>query len=58
VVTEVDLAKGRIKVAEQNLLNRPWPGNFARQLDLVSKAGSYWVLDPYLLGWKRVTAAQ
>jgi len=40
------------------LLNRPWPGNFARQLDLVSKAGSYWVLDPYLLGWKRVTAAQ
>jgi hypothetical protein len=58
VVTEVDLAKGRIKVAEQNFLNRPWPGNFARQIDVVSKSGGYWVLDPYLLGWKRATAGQ
>jgi CHAP domain len=55
VVTEVDLVNGRIKVAEQNFLNRPWPGNFARQIDVV-RSGGYWVLDPYLLGWKRVTA--
>jgi CHAP domain len=54
VITEVDLKSGRLKVAEQNFLNRRWPGDYARQIDLVAKNGRYWVLDPYLLGWKRV----
>jgi hypothetical protein len=54
VVIEVDLKSGIIKVAEQNFLNRQWPANYARQIDVIFKDGKYWLLDPYLLGWKRV----
>lgn len=54
VITDVDLQRGVLKVAEQNYLNEAWPANYARQIDVVSKSGRYWVLDAYLLGWKRV----
>jgi glutathionylspermidine amidase/synthetase len=54
VVTEVDLKVGVIRVAEQNFLNQKWPANtYARQIDTVRRDGKYWVLDAYLLGWKR-----
>ena len=53
VVLEVDQKKGRVRVAEQNFKNQKWPGSYARSIDLVYKNGQYWVLDAYLLGWKR-----
>jgi glutathionylspermidine amidase/synthetase len=56
VVTEVDRNAGIIKVAEQNFLNQQWPANYARRIALVHKDGKYWLLDAYLLGWKRVVS--
>jgi hypothetical protein len=52
VVTEVDREAGTLRVAEQNFVNSPWPGHYARELALVKRDGRYWVLDAYLLGWK------
>lgn len=52
VVTEVNLKKGVIKVGEQNYNNKPWPGNYARSIQLYKKADHYWLLDAYILGWK------
>ncbi len=54
VVTKANPAIEVIKVAEQNLSNRRWPANHARQIALVRKNGRFWLLDPYLLGWKRM----
>jgi hypothetical protein len=56
VVTEVDRKAGMIKVAEQNFLNQQWPADYARQITLLHKDGKYWLLDAYLLGWKRVVS--
>lgn len=56
VITEVDEASGIIRVAEQNFFNKPWSANYAREITWVRKDGQYWLLDPYLLGWKRVAA--
>lgn len=53
VVLEVDLKKNRLRVAEQNFKNQKWPGQYARSIDLIDKNGHYWLLDAYLLGWKR-----
>jgi hypothetical protein len=55
VVTEVDLKKGLIKVGEQNYNNAPWPGDYARSIELYKKDGHYWLLDAYILGWKRAS---
>jgi glutathionylspermidine amidase/synthetase len=52
VITAVDLPARKLRVAEENYLNQPWPGDYARAIDLVVRDGRYWVLDPYLLGWK------
>lgn len=54
VITEVDLAAGKLRVAEQNYRNEPWPADYAREIDLIERNGRYWVLDAYVLGWKRV----
>ena len=54
VVTDVDLQAGVLKVAEQNYSNQTWPGDYSRRIDVINKNGRYWVLDAYLLGWKRV----
>ncbi len=54
VVTAVDVAAQSVKVAEQNFANAPWPGNYARKIELISKDGRYWILDAYLLGWKSI----
>ena len=54
IITGVDLQMNVLKVAEQNYLNQTWPGNFAREIDVINKSGRYWVLDAYVLGWKRV----
>ena len=52
VVTRAD--DGRLEIAEQNFRNQAWPGHYARQVELIEKDGRYWLLDPYLIGWKRM----
>jgi glutathionylspermidine amidase/synthetase len=52
VVIDVDYEGGFIEVAEQNYNNEPWPGDFARRIELVNKDDNYWLLDEHLLGWK------
>lgn len=54
VVIGIDKTAGMIKVAEQNFSNNKWPADYARTVDFVEKEGKYWLLDAYLLGWKRV----
>jgi glutathionylspermidine amidase/synthetase len=54
VVTGIDKDKGVVRVAEQNFNNLPWSGTHARELPLLHKNGGYWILDAYLLGWKRM----
>jgi glutathionylspermidine amidase/synthetase len=54
VVTAVDANNDRLQVGEQNFDNRQWSGDHARAIDMTFQHGRYWVLDPYLLGWKRM----
>jgi len=53
VVLRVDPEAGTVEVAEQNYDNRAWPAEHARRLDLIERSGRFWVLDSYLIGWKR-----
>jgi hypothetical protein len=52
VVTAVDLPAQKIEVAEENYLNEKYPGDYARKIPLIERDHRYWVLDPYVLGWK------
>jgi glutathionylspermidine amidase/synthetase len=54
VVTAMDADSHRLQVGEQNFDNRHWRGNHARTIDITRHQDRYWVLDPYLLGWKRM----
>ena len=54
VVLKVDLVKQKIWLGEQNFSNEMWPGDYARVVSFVQQAGKVFLLDPYLLGWKRV----
>jgi hypothetical protein len=55
VITGVDLSSHTLKVAEENYLNKKWPGDYARKIDMIFRDGKYWVLDAYVLGWKHAT---
>lgn len=52
VVTAVSLPAHEIEVAEENYRNRKYPGDYARKVTLIERDHRYWVLDPYVLGWK------
>jgi hypothetical protein len=54
VVIDVDLDAGVVEVAEQNFLNQKWPEDYARRIDFVHMDNRHWILDQYLLGWKRM----
>lgn len=54
IVVEVNHEDGFIKVGEQNYHNEPWPGDFSRTIELTKKGQNYWLLDEYLIGWKRI----
>lgn len=54
VVTGIDPESGLLHVAEQNYQNQTWTKGFAREIDVIKKAGGVWVLDPYIIGWKRL----
>jgi hypothetical protein len=53
IVTGVDLKTGEIQVGEQNFSNQPWPANYARKISMLKKGDQFWLLDGYVLGWKR-----
>lgn len=54
VITGINIKKGFVLLSEQNYDNTEWQGNFARKVDIIVKNKQYWILDSYLLGWKRV----
>ena len=54
IVLQIDRKHGIVRVAEQNYKNQKWLENYARTIQLIQKDGRNWMLDAYLLGWKRV----
>ena len=56
VVLDVDPVARLINVGEQNFDNKPWPGTHARRIEYIEKDGKIWLLDPYLIGWKRMAS--
>ena len=55
VVSKVDSKSHTVQVIEENFLNTKWPGDYARTIPYVEHDKKIWLLDAYLLGWKRVT---
>jgi hypothetical protein len=54
VVLKIDEQKQRIYLGEQNFDNSKWQQDYARDIPYIKYADGVWVLDPYLIGWKRV----
>ena len=54
VVLEVDAQNQLIRVGEQNYSNKAWQHNYAREIHYIENEGRIWLLDEYLIGWKRV----
>ncbi len=55
VISDIDEKSHQIKVIEQNYKNTKWPAtDYAREIPYIKQDGKYWVLDAYVLGWKRV----
>ncbi len=54
VVLKVDEEKQRLYLGEQNFDNNIWQGDYARDIPYIRRENEIWVLDPYLIGWKRV----
>ena len=58
VVVDIDKQHSTVKVVEQNYLNSSWIGNYSREISYVKNDEHYWLLDEYLIGWKRVLNKQ
>ena len=56
VVSNIDPKLHTIKVIEQNFNNTKWSDGYARSIPYVEHDNKVWVLDSYILGWKRVTS--
>lgn len=54
VVLNVDAEKQLVYLGEQNFDNNKWQGEAARVISYVIHNQGIWLLDPYLIGWKRV----
>tara|TARA_R110002096_G_scaffold13834_3_gene48696 strand:- start:1846 stop:2478 length:633 start_codon:yes stop_codon:yes gene_type:complete len=54
VVLKVDEQKQRLYLGEQNYDNGLWQQGYARDIPYVKHEDGVWVLDPFLIGWKRV----
>lgn len=54
VVVSIDVERNTIQVAEQNYANTKWKQNYAREIAYTSVDNRIWLLDSYLVGWKRV----
>jgi trypanothione synthetase/amidase len=58
VVSEVNKEVGFVKVAEQNVMNDYWPGEYARELKLKFREGKWYIEDEDpLFGWIDVGSA-
>ncbi len=55
VVSKIDQNSNTVQVIEENYKNTKWPGDYARKIPYVVQDKQFWLLDSYLLGWKRVT---
>ena len=56
VIVELDAKNQRVYLAEQNFDNTRWQGDSARSIPYVIHEGGIWLLDPYVIGWKRVVS--
>lgn len=56
VIAKVDTKSHQVQVVEQNFTNIKWTGSYARAIPYVVHDNKFWLLDSYLLGWKRVTS--
>jgi glutathionylspermidine amidase/synthetase len=52
VITDVNVQQGWVRIAEQNVDNDVWPGDYARELKLEVEDGKYWIRDDdEVFGW-------
>lgn len=58
VVVAIDEKKQTIQVAEQNYANAQWQNKHAREISYTTKNDHVWLLDRYLIGWKRAVITQ
>ena len=58
VISKVDPASKTVQVIEQNYNNTKWAHKYSRSIPYVKNDDKFWLLDAYLLGWKRVTEQQ
>ncbi|MDW3095143.1 MAG: CHAP domain-containing protein [Gammaproteobacteria bacterium] len=54
VILKVDEENQKLYLGEQNFDNNKWHGGFARDIPYIKRNQEIWVLDAYLIGWKRV----
>lgn len=54
VVVSIDEERNTIQVAEQNYANTKWQQNYAREIAYINIDNRFWLLDSYLVGWKRM----
>jgi len=54
VVVGVNETQQIIQVAEQNFANAKWQDKYAREIHYTKLEERVWLLDSYLIGWKRV----
>ena len=54
VVVALNEEEKTISVAEQNFTNSHWKEKYARKIEYVIRDDQIWLLDSYLVGWKRV----
>ncbi len=54
VIVAINEEQKKVRVAEQNYANTPWQGKYAREISYANINDRIWILDSYLVGWKRV----
>ena len=54
VVVGVNKKQQKIQIAEQNYINTKWQDEYAREISYIQSDKRVWLLDSYLIGWKRV----
>ena len=54
VVLQIDTDQMTVFVGEQNFDNKKWQHKYARAITYIHHSNGTWLLDPYLIGWKRV----
>ena len=52
IITEVSVENKYIRIAEQNISNNYWPGDYAKEIPLEIIDGQYWIRDDHeIAGW-------